>query len=295
MSLKDLIKEAHGPEELIPLLSQFIREKASHKPPRDDGWHPSSFAGSCARLAVLDQILGASSKNKAPDAKMERIFDVGTSLHAWYQNEYFAPMGIIWGRWECSSCHAIQFGMTPTQCFNPICKDEKASFIYKEVPVFASLEGVSKPIVGHSDGLLKVKNKWYVLEIKTMNMFSHGPLSAPYANHNLQAQVYAELIKQGKVIKHPSYTVNPIPSGIIFLYINKNDSVEKEFFVELDEKAARLELQKPYIIESSIINHTLPDRRPECVSMLKDPAKKCARCSHCYGRQSFDEIALFRK
>lgn len=293
MSLKDLIKEVHSSEELIPLLSQFIREKASQKPSRDDGWHPSSFAGSCPRLVVLDHLLGVSKKTADP--KMERIFDVGTSLHAWYQNEYFAPMGILWGKWECSVCHAIQFGRHPKVCSNPLCKDDKAVYTYKEVPIRAKLEGVSKPVVGHSDGLITINNKWYVLEIKTMNMFSHGPLSAPYANHNLQAQVYAELIRQGKIAGYSEHDVHPIPVGIVFLYVNKNDSVEKEFFVELDRDSARKELQKPLLIESSIENHCLPDRRPECVSMLKEPAKKCSRCSHCYGRQSYDEIALFRK
>jgi hypothetical protein len=293
MSLKDLIKEVHRSGELVPLLSQFIREKASHKPSRDDGWHPSSFAGSCPRLVVLEYLLG--SPKKSIDAKMERIFDVGTSLHAWYQNEYFAPMGILWGKWECSVCHAVQFGTLPKSCSNPLCKDERAIYTYKEVPIKAKLEGVSKPVVGHSDGLLNIKGKWYVLEIKTMTTYLHGPLSAPYEKHILQAQVYAELIWQGKIAKPPSYTVNPIPVGIIFLYVNKNDSVEKEFFIELDRDSARRELNKPRIIERAIEDHILPDRRSECVSMLQEPAKKCSRCSHCYGRQSFDEIALFRK
>jgi hypothetical protein len=294
MSLKDLIKEVHSTDELIPLISQVVRERYLRKPSRDDGWHPSSFAGLCPRLAVLDHLLG-SSKSKSVDPKMERIFDVGTAMHAWYQNEYLAQTGTLWGKWECSSCYAIQFGTTPSKCSNPLCADERAVRVYREVPVKAKLEGVSKPLVGHSDGLLNIKGKWYVFEIKTMNTYHHGPLAAPYDKHILQAQIYAELMRQGKVVSHPSYVANPIPVGIIFLYINKNDSSEKEFFIELDGNSARTELSKPRIIEQAIEDHILPDRQVECFSMLQPPAKKCPRCSHCYGRQSFDEIALFRK
>jgi hypothetical protein len=293
MSLKDLIKEVHSPGKLVPTLSQFLRERAINKEPREDGWHPSQFAGMCPRLSVLDKLLGPA-KAKSIDVKTERIWDVGTALHAWYQNEYLSKMGILWGRWECSHCHYFQFGFTPKTCSNPACSDSSRHFIYREVPVLSPLEGCELPAVGHSDGLILIENRWYVLEIKTINSFGFGSLDEPYESHKLQAQIYAELIVQSKIRNYKSDVPSPIPVGIIFLYIQKNDSAEKEFFLELDSRAARLELQKPRIVEEAIRNHTLPDRKEECISMLKEPAKKCSRCSHCFGQKSFDELALFK-
>jgi hypothetical protein len=292
MSLKDLIREFHGTEELSSAISQFIREREAKGFGREEGWHPSQFAGMCPRLAVLERLLVSPKKDQKIDAGMHRVFDVGHALHWWYQNKYFAKMGILWGKWECRFCGSFSWGLTPSECRG--CGRENSEFTYKEVPLRARLDGCVLPVVGHVDGIIRFNNTWYVIEIKTMNSYGHGALDEPYLAHNLQAQIYSELIRQGMVHGVPSNIKIPYPSGIIFLYIGKNDSREKEFRVEIDEKVARLELQKPIIVETSISKGVLPDRKPECVSLLKEPAKKCSLCSYCFGNKTFSELSLIR-
>lgn len=292
MGLKDLIREFHGTEEISSAISQFIREREAKGSGREEGWHPSQFAGMCPRFSVLEKLLVTSKREPKIDAGTYRIFDVGHAFHEWYQNKYFAKMGILWGKWECRFCGAIEWGFTPKGCLG--CKAKQPEFFYKEIPVKARLEGCTLPVVGHADGLLNFNNKWYVLEIKTMNIYGHGALDEPYVAHNLQAQIYAELIRQGKVFGVPSNIKVPFPSGIIFLYICKNDSREKEFIVEVDEKVARLELQKPFIVENSFDRRILPDKKAECISLLREPAKKCSLCSYCFGNKTFSELALIK-
>jgi hypothetical protein len=288
MSLRDIIREVHGPSELTVLLSQYIRESATKKPSRDDGWHPSSVAGMCARLKVIEGIVGTFPSEPA-SVSTERIWDVGTSLHAWYQNEYFAKMGILWGKWTCRRCDAVDWGMKPSTC-----RCNAPDFVYSEVPFFAKIEGVTKPIVGHADGIVNVGGKWYLLEIKTININGFTTLIEPMEKHMMQAQIYAELAKQGKIQGVPVDVTIPVLSGIIFLYIAKNDSREKEYKVELDETLARNELKKIVLVETCLAEKRLPNRCSDCESLLNPRVKKCPARAHCFGQQSFADLERTR-
>jgi len=292
MSLKDLIREVHGTASASSAISQHIREREAKTPAREEGWHPSQFAGLCPRFAVLEKLLVTPKKGPKFDASTHRIFDVGHALHRWYQEEYFGKMGILWGKWECRFCGTHSFGFLPDYCFG--CKVKHSFFFYKEVPIRARLEGCELPLVGHADGLIKLENRWLVLEIKTMNSYIHGALDEPFEGHHIQGQLYSETIRQGMVSGVPKNIQIPYPSGILFLYICKNDSREKEFVKESDELLAKRELQKPYIIESSIKQRVLPARKQECFSLLKEPAKKCSLCSYCFGQKTFGELALIK-
>jgi hypothetical protein len=243
----------------------------------------------CPRLKVIESIVG-KFPSESPSVTTERIFDVGTSLHAWYQNEYFAKMGILWGKWACTECKSIFWGVKPESC-SCTCTD----FIYREVPFKARIEGVTLPIVGHADGIIFLGGKWYLLEIKTINVNGFTTLIEPMEKHNLQAQIYAELARRGKIQDVPVDVEIPTISGIIFLYVSKNDSREKEYKVDLDEKLASNEIKKILIVDTCIAEKRLPERVVECDSMLRPRAKKCPALSYCFGQQSFSDIVLTSK
>jgi len=154
-------------------------------------------------------------------------------------------------------------------------------------------EGIEKCIVGHSDGISKVQGRWYLLEIKTIleDGFTWQKKAAP--KHVKQAQVYGELVRQGKVQFGDYKGVRDIPEimGIIILYINKNRSIEREYKLEFDQDGARAEIKKPYLVETAHMNKEFPARCPECTNMLQKPAKQCPMVTYCFGGKSWDQLA----
>jgi hypothetical protein len=126
--------------------------------------------------------------------------------------------------------------------------------------------------------------------MKTINFNGFSILDEPMPKHILQAQVYAELAKQGKIDGVPLGVEIPTLSGIIFLYISKNDSREREFKVALDETTARNEIKKIVVVDTCIVERRLPNRILECPTLLSPVAKKCPACSYCFGQQTFDDI-----
>lgn len=289
MGLSDIIRKVHGSETLSTLLDQYLLGLEKTNPPREWGWHPSGFIGMCARQAVLEKLVGVP-EGDGFGAGLLRIFDVGTALHAWYQNHYYGPMGILWGKWACLSCGEVVWGTRPLP-IEVCCKCEsKDRWDYREVPLKAFLgEGIKKPIVGHSDGIIKIQGLWYLLEIKTINMdgFTWQKKIAP--KHALQAQVYAELVRQGKVRGCPVDV--PKISGIIVIYVNKNNSVEREYRLDFDVEVARAEIKKPYLVETSFLNKEFPPRCKDCVNMLQKPAKQCPMVTYCFGGKSWNQLA----
>jgi len=295
MTLQDLIRSVHGPGELIPALDLFLAKREGDY--RASGWHPSDFCGICVRKRVLHSLIQMPSKWGEPDPGRQRIFDLGSALHALYQNEYFGDMGILWGKWKNLITQEIVWGFKP----------ELGSRLweYLEVPIVAPLIGY-KPskhgklaapsgklrIVGHTDGLVKIDNIWAILEMKSINERGFGYLSAPVYNADLQGQIYGELIRDGHVPVPKGVNV-PRPTKLIVFYIGKNNSKEKEFWQDLDKDVADEQLQKPLQYELAMTRRELPPREAECTNMLKPPAKKCDVGSHCFGSLSWGELERF--
>jgi len=295
MALADLLKKVHGPDKLSPSLDLFIHRRDADY--REPGWHPSSFCGVCVRRLVLERLLGNAIKSKKTDPKKQRIFDVGKALHRWYQEEYFGKMGILWGMWKCSVCGYVSWGFQPKEscdCVKRISQMSKFPpmkmvWEYKEVPVRGNLPGFEERVVGHGDGLVFLKNKWYLLELKTINSWGFGKLQGPMHSHFLQSQIYGELITQGMVPVPVGITI-PRPSGIIVFYIDKNTSSEKEYLVELDSKIGIQELSRPLRVEQAMASRLFPEREEACVNALKNPAKSCPVGSYCFGSKTWDEL-----
>lgn len=290
MSLRDIVNSVHGTDTLIPRLKAYVVSKKHQE--RDGprtGWHPSDFCDMCPRGRVIGKLTGI--KKEAINDRLQRIFDTGTALHEWYQNVYFANMGIIWGKWKCLVCKKMHWGMPPQVCIN--CGD--TLFEYKEVPVFAHLPDCEEPVNGHSDGLIKLRNKWYVLEIKTITVRSFPFLVEAQEAHIKQAQIYAELIRQGLVEDLPSGTKCPRPEGIIILYICKDNSALKEYLVPMDASFAKGELRKPMVVEKALAVRALPEKLDCCTTKAKGKKRKCRVVDRCFSEWTFEDLEAIGK
>lgn len=291
MGLGDLIQKVHGTDSLSAMLDQFLVQEEAKPSTRAFGWHPSDFVGMCPRQHVLSVL--RKYKRASIEPSLRRIFDVGSAMHAWYQNNYFAQMHILWGKWKCLRCDGISWGLLPGEKNCSHC-GRSARWEYKEVPIKAPLPGnFQKQIVGRSDGIIQISGKWYLLEIKTINEYGFTWMKNAKDAHRAQVQVYAELIRQdfvdlSEVLK--ATVVIPEISGILIFYINKNNSLEKIWPLEFDPEFAQAELKRPYLAEMAFRNREFPERRPECKNMLRNPAKKCPMVSYCFGGKSFDQL-----
>jgi len=280
----------HGNETISALLDIHVRKREKEAPARSYGWHPSEFVGMCARQNVLARLLGVMGKPF--DTGLLKIFDVGTALHAWYQNQYFGEMGILWGKWQCLRCDTELWGTMPQGRDCAYCH-KSARWVYQEVCVRAPLPGnFERGIVGHSDGLILLNGRWYLLEIKTINEGGFTWLKQPKPNHARQAQVYAELVRQGFVDFGTLGHVIDTPKifGIVLLYVNKNKSLEKTFELEFDREYAQEQLRGPYDVEVALRDKIFPARCPECVNLLQKPAKDCPLASYCFGGKSWAQL-----
>ena len=287
MALGDIIRKVHGDQNLSAMIDQFLLSP-EYESYREPGWHPSEFCGMCPRAHVLSKLL--KEKKEPFEAGLLRIFDVGSALHYWYQNFYFARMGILWGKWKCLRCDHIYWGKSPKKgC--PTCGD-KAIWDYQEVPVRASLPGgFENQIVGHSDGIILIGKLWYLLEIKSINDNGFTWQKKVKEAHEKQAQIYAELIRQGFVDFGGAEKIEiPRIHKILIFYVNKNNSKERQYLIDPDPSLARVELEKPHVVEVAIKNKELPSRREECVSMMRKPAKNCPMCSYCFGGKSWTQL-----
>lgn len=294
MALIDILQKVHGQAKLSVLIDKFIENSPGDY--REPGWHPSEFCGMCPRKFILNSLFGPEPTRPHPG--LQRIFDVGTSLHSWYQNNYLGPMGILWGKWRCQKCNYTTWGYMPQRDSCGGCK-EKPLWDYAEIPVKANLpDNVGHPIVGHSDGIISLGVKNFLFEFKTINDNGFTWLKQARDGHVRQARIYAELIRQGHVRfgwEHKGKVDVPKLHGIIIVYANKNgrpdgSPTEREFFVEFDEEASRKELKKPYIVETAIRKKELPPRQEACVSVLKKPAKICPMGSYCFGGKTFEQL-----
>jgi len=82
--------------------------------------------------------------------RLRATFDVGTALHAWYQNNYFAKLQILWGKWYCHDCNTSNWGLAP--------KDHlKHELEYVEPDLCLKHPKDDRyDIYGHCDGILRI-------------------------------------------------------------------------------------------------------------------------------------------
>src|SRR3989344_1748178 len=234
----DSLSRARGPaEELSLRLNEFLNRLNDLPDFRGDHFHPSSIGKLCPRLEALKLAYPIRAEKVRPG--MRELFDVGHSLHDWYRNKYFGPMGVLVGRWQCSRCHKIKEGLMPK---NP-CECQKSCTLdcvwpggfeapnrdcvtcgkwgewkYKEY----KFHNEEWNIGGSTDGMLQLADgKRRLLEIKTINDRGFGQLQITDDTYLYQINCYMWL------------------SGVneaVIIYIDKNTSERKQFTVEFKER-----------------------------------------------------------
>jgi hypothetical protein len=287
MSLKDAFQSVFGSDDIKVLLDEFLLKREKEQPART-GWHPSSFCDMCPREFVIRRLIPQYDREEELEPDLIRIFDTGHAHHYWYQNEYFGPMGILWGRWQCLKCDTIDWGFKQKdKC--PHCGG--THFLYKEVPVVAKLPNCVDPVNGHADGLIIIRNRWYLLEIKTIKSNALKWMKGAMDKHVKQAQIYCELIRQ-RLVPVPFGTTIPTPEKILILYISKNDSELRDYIVDADPDFAREQMKRPVVVEKALAFRELPEKLPECTKLSDKRAQKCAVRHRCFERFDFEDLFL---
>lgn len=166
---------------------------------RGKSWHVSGLAYLCARQQALQATLQAVLKpEKAFDAKMLHRFDVGTSVHWWWQNKYLGPMGKLLGTWVCVGCRTKVEGkqpQVPHDCGARAVGPGRVFWEYKEPRVSHQEPSWSMPLVGHPDGVIEDTppegelDTLGLIELKTKRP-DLMPVTEIEPHYLFQAQVY---------------------------------------------------------------------------------------------------------
>lgn len=174
---------------LSKMLFDYLKESREDEP-REDGIHISRLAGLCAREYVFQAQIPEAGEEPDPVGVLR--MDVGTAVHALIQNEYFGPMGVLIGDWECVQCkQGVKMSKMPgTRC---ICGGR---IRYKEIRVCyeeGKFTGKNR-IVGKTDGVLEIEGERWGLEVKTANANFIATLLEPLKDHVFQENCYLHLL-----------------------------------------------------------------------------------------------------
>ena len=239
---------------------------------RTDVFHPSQMAkDSWCHRATYFELLG----HKPLEAKgrnglsTQRVFDTGHAIHAAWQS-LFAESGNLYGVWGCwhKDCKERQWGMPYPECS----RGHGPLTIYKEVPL--AIDDLK--FGGHADGwligfgdpvLLEIKSvgegtfRWEAPELMYTDdgnvdwMDAWDKLSMPFTSHIMQAQIYLKLLE---IIHERDPFPHTPPQEIFFLYENKANQTQKEFFIRKDDWGIKQKFEAVYMILECIKNNTPP-------------------------------------
>lgn len=210
MSLKDILSDFHEQKsgavegeitDLAEAFWQFITKTASLKDERRaPGYHPSQMYSFCPRKEVLDHFFPKPETDYIPP-DLQMIFDWGTAWHWLTQNNYFGPMGILWGEWTCNGCAAKVEGFMPEPCktchprWKPGPVVRGGYWTYIEPHLYDPEWGIP----GHGDGILILsrdpKGKRSLLEVKTVNGDRFKFINKPDEKYVFQVNIYLWLLK----------------------------------------------------------------------------------------------------
>lgn len=239
---------------------------------RTDVLHPSEMIKKdwCKRSSYF-LLKGHTKIAEKPPLQLQLIFDEGHAIHAKWQR-YFQEMGVLYGRFTCTSCSFTMFDIGPTTC--PNCNRDTVE--YREV----TLVDDSLRIAGHTDGWIKGIGNDTLIEIKSIGpgtIRSESPgliydangdfmeawknINRPFSSHILQGQVYLELMKR------MGHDVNEI----VFIYELKANQAYKEFTVKADYELVRHVFDGAKFVVDSVESNTEPD----CTN---NPGGTCKQC-----------------
>lgn len=292
--LKDLIVSVKASE---PREFSFLREadrfliaenKIGREDPhwgdRDDIWHPSSlsYREPCPRL----EIFGRLRPDLLPDGelhspKTQRIFKLGSAVHAMYQNDIWGRMGLLWGCWVDvttvglpESEWTMHWGFMPNDDW--IIPGALRRWINVELACFNERYNIG----GHVDGVLCVDgdlNRGFITDLKTANhqSFSSATQVRDYHRRQVQFYMHCDLIV-------PEGVTPPTIEGGCVWYLDKDNCDEREFFFQKDTESIAKLLRLVDRTNASLAAQKLPSRLSACKTARMSKAKACDACNLCF-------------
>jgi CRISPR-associated protein Cas4 len=124
--------------------------------------------------------------------------------------------------------------------------------VMKEAP----LKDKERNISGKLDALIKFNNRFYVLEIKSINRYGFDEIirQGPNEDHTIQLQLYLHFVKN-------TYQIDT-QQGIL-LYKCKDTARFYDFIIDYNENVVQDFFEKLKIVEEHLRNKTLPERQYE--------------------------------
>ncbi len=132
--------------------------------------------------------------------------DIGHQAHAWWQNKYLGPAGVLWGEWVCVRCSPVTevegrpsltpvlVGLMPAQC--PEC-DAPRVLASQQIIAFNEMLVRDDKLrySGHPDGLLVIPDyaRRVLFELKTIKTDAFDKLRRPKPEHCVQVNAYMRL------------------------------------------------------------------------------------------------------
>lgn len=260
-------------KNLNKMLNAFLQRRKPDK--RRLGVHVTDLLTPCFRRLILK--VNESTLDDPPGPSQgQKMFDNGKMIHRWFQNEYFGPMGVLRGDWECSICGRIESGPMPTQpCTTLIqigglpfmCKSLGARWVYQEPRIDFILNGIS--ITGNCDGeIVLPQGIKTILEIKSMREDLWKDTRRAPLKDVKQASIYAwaKGFKENLVV-----------------YVNKTDWRLKVYPKKIDLSAVTWIDEQTKILSMLIERKTTPMDAPiVCKNRDAVRAKRCGARNICF-------------
>jgi hypothetical protein len=225
------------------------------------GFHPSALAGASCKRKLIFQYFEIPEEDAGIEPKLRRIFDNGHGCHERWQT-YFTLLShinkdiVLIGSWKCKGCGLVISAdkaiPEPENFECPRCKSKRIK--YNEYRV----RDKKLRITGKFDIKLLIKGKEYLIEIKSINMFSYQKLFHPLPDHIKQFSFYQKL--------------DGTPIGF-FLYEDKNTQDYRIFQNKFDPEDIADEMALLLEVNSMLDSNVVPDRLP-----LFPSCKECKTC-----------------
>ena len=257
-------------------LNAFLKSNAEQWAHKPELWM-TDFVSPCLRRMVW-KITKPEIVDPPPPTDLRKIFDAGKAIHDWHQNEYYGPMGILWGRWKCSICKNVVEGFRPKEpCPGGVtlgltgvcsCKILGARWKYEEPRVEYKAYGITA--AGRADGILYGQStdpSSEILEMKSKDSDLWAKLTKAEHGHVFQGSIYATMlgVKQVKIVyieknkwRLKVYQHQPIPDAM-----NTVDKIMKQV--------------------AELMTESGPSRAPKvCASKSASRARRCGARSLCF-------------
>lgn len=260
MSLAEALSKARQTDvfpDLIHLINRRLESTVEIPiPTADQPYRVSRLVKMCPREEVL-RAQYQVKKTERIDARLQRIFDIGTAVHEFIQNHWFGAWGYLWGHWHCLGCgKKVEKSFKPERCS---CENADRGWRYEELTFIDPEHGVT----AHADGVVVIDGRKYILEIKTCNskqfQLIRDVKKRPLEAHVHQVQLYMWL------------------SGVsraMIVYIDKDESQLQVFHEEHSKTVVDGFIRRIHAAREGIRTQVVPEREI-CATA------KCARAQAC--------------